>query len=187
MGMMGYWLIPVIFGIFILGTLGLSQDAFAATDIFLKIVDIEGESVDAVHATEIDVLAWSWGMSSTSTNAAGGGGGVGKPTIQDLSITKFVDSATPKLMESTLLGTSHNDVKLTLRSEGRVPLEFLTIEMTGVFVTSVIVGGSTADDKLTETITLDFATVKVIYTPSLADGSPGSPVEISFEIADVSK
>ena len=48
-----------------------------AVDMFIKIGDIDGESVDAKHAKEIDVLAWSWGMSpSGTTHTAGGGGAV---------------------------------------------------------------------------------------------------------------
>jgi len=191
MGMKGYWLIPVIFGIFILGTLGLSQDAFAVTGIFLNIEDIEGESKDKEHVNEIDVSAWSWGMSSAQSTAVtvgadkfvGGAGGGGTPTVQDLSITKFVDSATPKLMESILTGELIANAKLTLRSAGGSPLEFLTIEMIDVTVTSLFVGGTDAGDKPTETITLNFKKVTVTYTPQLADGSAGTPIIIGFDIA----
>ena len=34
-----------------------------AVDIFLKLTDIKGESMDSKHPDEIQVLAWSWGMS----------------------------------------------------------------------------------------------------------------------------
>jgi hypothetical protein len=40
-----------------------ATSAVAASDIFLKIGDIKGESTDAKHANEIEVLAWSWGVS----------------------------------------------------------------------------------------------------------------------------
>ena len=32
-------------------------------EMFLKLAGIEGESSDAKHKGEIDVLAWSWGLS----------------------------------------------------------------------------------------------------------------------------
>ena len=38
-----------------------------AVDMFLKIGDILGESVDKTHKDEIDVLAWSWGASNTGS------------------------------------------------------------------------------------------------------------------------
>ena len=34
-----------------------------AADIFAKIGDIKGESTDAKHKDEVEVLAWSWGVS----------------------------------------------------------------------------------------------------------------------------
>jgi len=52
-----------------------------AVDMFLKIDDIEGESVDDVHAGEIDILSWSWGMSQSGTTHTGPGGGAGKVNL----------------------------------------------------------------------------------------------------------
>ena len=39
-----------------------------ASDIFAKIGDIKGESLDDKHKDEIEVLSWSWGV----TNAGEG-------------------------------------------------------------------------------------------------------------------
>ena len=33
-----------------------------ASDIFAKIGDIKGESLDDKHKDEIEVLSWSWGV-----------------------------------------------------------------------------------------------------------------------------
>jgi len=46
-----------------------------ASDIFAKIGDIKGESLDSKHKDEIDVQSFSWGVSQTGTLAHGGGGG----------------------------------------------------------------------------------------------------------------
>ena len=48
-----------------------------AVDFFLKIDGIPGESTDAKHKDEIDVLSWSWGANQTGTMSYGGGGGAG--------------------------------------------------------------------------------------------------------------
>ena len=37
-----------------------------AVDTFAKIGDIKGESQDAKHKDEIEVLSWSWGVSNTA-------------------------------------------------------------------------------------------------------------------------
>ena len=46
-----------------------------ATDIFAKIGDIKGESLDAKHKDEVEVLSWSWGVSQSGTLSPGGGAG----------------------------------------------------------------------------------------------------------------
>ena len=68
-----------------------------AFDCFLKLGDIKGEARDHVHQDSIDVLAWSWGMAQSGTMSLGGGGGSGKVAIQDLSITKYVDTSSTNL------------------------------------------------------------------------------------------
>ena len=51
-----------------------------ASDIFAKIGTIKGESTDAKHQGEIDVLSWAWGVTQSGSMAYGGGGGAGKAT-----------------------------------------------------------------------------------------------------------
>ena len=46
-----------------------------ASDIFAKIGDIKGESRDAKHKDEIEVLSWSWGVTQTGSVTRGAGGG----------------------------------------------------------------------------------------------------------------
>ena len=38
-----------------------------AVDIFAKIGDIKGESLDNKHKDEVEVLSWSWGVSQSGT------------------------------------------------------------------------------------------------------------------------
>ena len=57
-----------------------------ASDIFAKIGDIKGESLDSKHKDEVEVLSWSWGVSQSGSMAHGGGGGEGKATFQRLQL-----------------------------------------------------------------------------------------------------
>jgi type VI secretion system secreted protein Hcp len=88
-------------------------------EMFLKLSGIEGESYDAKHKGEIDVLAWSWGMSNSGTTHTGGGGGAGKVNFQDLSFTKWVDLATTPLMLATAKGKHITKATLVVRKAGR--------------------------------------------------------------------
>lgn len=56
-----------------------------AQDIFLKINGIDGESQDASHKKEIEVLNWGWRITQGSNMHAGWGGGAGKASVDDLA------------------------------------------------------------------------------------------------------
>jgi type VI secretion system secreted protein Hcp len=154
-----------------------------AVDMFIKIGDIKGESVDHAHKEEIDVLAWSWGMSQQGTMHQGGGGGAGKVNVQDLSFTKHVDKASPNLYKFCCSGKHYPEATLTMRKAGDKPLEYLVMKLTDVLISSVSTGGSGGEDRLTENVTLNFAKVKVSYQPQKKDGSKdGGPVDMGWDI-----
>ena len=149
---------------------------------------IVGESKDAdaaLGAKAIDVLAWSWGMSNSGTAHTGGGAGAGKVNVQDLSITKYVDKASPNLMLACCNGQHMNkEVKLIVRKAGKTPLQYIVIKMMEVMVTSVTTGGSGGEDRLTENVTLNFAKVEFDYQPQKSDGSKdGGVLDCKWDIA----
>ncbi len=151
--------------------------------MFIKIGDIVGESKDAKHAASIDVLAWSWGMSQSGTMHVGGGGGSGKVNVQDLSVTKWVDKASPVLASMCCDGSQMPEAKLTVRKAGKNPLEYMIVTMKDVIVTSVSTGGSGGEDRLTENVTLNFAKVKFEYTAQKQDGSAdGGAIPMMWDI-----
>lgn len=156
-----------------------------AVDMFLKIGDIKGESSDAGHKEEIDVLSWSWGMSQSGSTHVGGGGGSGKVNVQDLSFTKYIDKSSPNLFMGCCNGKHYPEAVLTIRKAGEKPLEYLVIKLNDVLVTGVSTGGSGGEDRLTENVTLNFAKVKVVYQQQKKDGSKeGGPVEMGWNISE---
>lgn len=154
-----------------------------AVDMFIKIGAIKGESRDDKHKEEIDVLAWSWGMSNSGTTHMGSGGGAGKVNVQDLSFTKYIDKASPDLMLSCCNGKHFDKAVLVVRKAGEKPVEYLTITMEEVLISSVSTGGSGGEDRLTENVTLNFAKVKVKYVEQTEKGAEGAKPEMGWDIA----
>ena len=113
----------------------------------------------------------------------GGGGGAGKVNVQDLSFTKYVDSSTPKLMLACCQGTHYDDATLVVRKAGGKPVEYIKVKMTEVLITSLSTGGSGGEDRLTENVTLNFAKVTVDYVPQKDDGTAGTAIPMSWDIA----
>lgn len=154
-----------------------------AVDMFLKIEGCDGESADDKHTNEIDVLSFSWGMSQSGSMHTAGGGGTGKVAVQDMSITKYLDKASTVLMQKCATGKHFPKATLTCRKAGDTPVEYLVVTMEEVLVTSVALGGSQHDDDMqTEMVSLNFAKVKVKYTPQKSDGSAGAESELGFNI-----
>jgi type VI secretion system secreted protein Hcp len=157
-----------------------------ALDMFINMGDtIKGESADSVQGPkgDIDILAWSWGMSQSGTTHMGTGGGAGKASFQDLSFTKYIDTASNALMIALAKGTHIKEVVLLARKAGDGQQRYIQITMKEVMVTSVSTGGSGGEDRMTENVTLNFANVKFSYVPQKADGSAGADKDFAWDIA----
>ena len=154
-----------------------------ATDIFAKIGDIKGESLDSKHKDEVEVLSWSWGVSqSGSIRTGGGGGGEGKATFNDFNFTHHVDKASPLLLKACATGEHIKDGTITVRKAGKGQQEFLIIKMNDVIVTSVAVSGSGDTAATVESIALRFGKVDLEYKPQKADGSLDAGVHFKYDI-----
>ena len=153
-----------------------------AQDIFLKITGIDGESPDAAHKNEIEVLSWNWGMTQESNMHAGSGGGAGKATVSDLTFDHFVDRASPNLIKYCLTGKHVAEAKLTVRKAGGNPLEYLKITMTDVIISGVHPSGNASEERIRETVNLAFSKVTHEYVVQNQQGGSGGTVTASFDI-----
>ena len=154
-----------------------------AIDMFMKIDGVTGEAKDSKHSGEIDVLSWNWGLSQSGSRHVGGGGGSGKVSVSDLSFVKYVDKSSTDIALFCCNGKHVASAQLTIRKAGENPVEYLVIKMTDCLVTNVGGGGSNGEDRLVETISLNFAKVEVDYTPQKEDGSGDAKTTMGWDIA----
>ena len=78
-----------------------------ALNMYLKIGDIEGESTDQAHEGWIDVLSVSQSVTQPSSALASSGRRTSQRVImQDFSVVKTIDKATPKLYLACCSGAS---------------------------------------------------------------------------------
>ena len=151
-----------------------------ASDIFAKIGDIKGESADAKHKDEIEVLSFSWGVTNGATIGPGGGAGAGRATFQDLSIIHNIDKASPLLLKACATGEHLKEATVTHRKAGKGQQEYLIVKMKDVVITGVVHGGS--GEGSSETVSLVFAKVDLEYKPQKPDGSLDAGVHFKFDI-----
>jgi type VI secretion system secreted protein Hcp len=152
-----------------------------ATDIFAKIGDIKGESLDAKHKDEIEVLSFSWGVANPGSTGSGPGTGTGKATFQDLSIVHGIDKATPELLKACATGLHIKDATITHRKAGKGQQEYLIIKLNDVTITAVSHAGS-EDQPYAESVSLKFAKVDLEYKPQRPDGSLDPGLHFKFDL-----
>ncbi len=157
-----------------------------ATDMFLKLGDIKGESKDQQHRDEIEIQSIQWGMNQSGSMHTGSGGGSGKVSINNLSFSKSMDKSSPNLMAACSSGKHFPEARLTVRKAGGTsPVEYLVITLKEVMVASYGTHGNQGEDILHEDIALNFAKVEVSYQPQKADGGKdGGVIKYGWNIRE---
>jgi len=158
--------------------LTVAPGAIAASDYFLKLDGVPGESTDEGHRGEIEILSWSWGMDQTGTGAAAARGG--RTCLTDLALAKGLDKATPAMLASAASGmVIPTAILVGLRPGGERRQEYLRIELRDVIVTSYQTGGSGGSVPV-DSFSLNFSRISVEYTEQKPDGSPGGKVQTTI-------
>lgn len=150
----------------LLGLLGFKALPAQAVDMYLCIDGVQGEVKETdskQHAGCIDVLAWSWGMSNSGTAA-----GAGKANFQDISVTKYLDRASPTLGLRVADGSPIGAVELFVEEscgDGCTAAHIYSLDIpSGSVVTSQSQGGSGGESRLTENISINMPAVQWCYS-----------------------
>jgi type VI secretion system secreted protein Hcp len=156
-------------------------------DMFLKLgPEIKGEATDQIYSGGdgwIDVFSWNWGMTQTGTTHIGLGSGGGKGDVQNITLTKRVDSSTHDLIKHVCNGKHIPDANIIVRrAGGDAQVEYYRIDMTDVLITSYQTNGVGGDEQMMETVTLNFGKFEVTYTSQNADGTAGPEFQAGWDI-----
>jgi len=150
---------------------------------FIKVDGINGESQDDAHKDWIDVLSWSWGASQSASTHQGGGGTSSQAHVQDFTALKYVDQASPGLMHTCLSGKHIKQVELQLvKSGGDDPLTYTTVILKDVIISSYNTGGAADEDRLTESVTFNFAEIEFEYVTQDAKGGAGKKPKAKWDV-----
>jgi type VI secretion system secreted protein Hcp len=150
-----------------------------ASNMYLKFEDpvVEGSSTAEGHAKDIEVLSWSHGFvqPTSPTRSSAGAGTVEQATHQNLSFTKYLDTATDSLLKYCWSGKQFKTATLScFRSDGakdNKPVEYLKIIMEHVVIANYSVSGGPGDVPV-ENVSLDYGIVQYNYIEQKhADGA----------------
>jgi type VI secretion system secreted protein Hcp len=154
----------------------------AAVDYFLKIEGIEGETEDAKHGKEIEVLSWSFSEAQMGTHSGGAGGGAGKVSMNDFNFSMRVNKSSPKLFLACANGEHIKSAILTCRKAGKEQQEFLKWTFSDLLVSSYQTGGSAGEVVPIDTIALNFTKIEVAYKVQKADGTLGEEFKSGYDL-----
>jgi len=139
--------------------------ARAATNAFLKLGDIPGDSHDPDHMGWIEISSWQFDelAQSSTTGGAASGAGAGKVRVSDFQITKSQDAATAKLALAAGSGRHFPQATIEMRKAGGDPKQpYLVIKLSNVYVSNYHM--SSGGDRPTESLTLNFTKVEFVYS-----------------------
>ena len=154
-----------------------------AVDMFLKIDGIQGESTDASHKDEIDILSYTWSESRAAVSGGAGGAATGRVTMQDFHFSMHVNKASPRLFLSCANGARIKNAILTVRRSGGNPVEFLKWTLTDVTVGSYhTAAGGPSGELPTDQVSLRFTRIETEYTLVKPDGSPDVAIREGWDL-----
>jgi type VI secretion system secreted protein Hcp len=152
-----------------------------ASDYFMKIDGIPGDTTDKSHPNEIQVASWSWGETNSTTVVPAF---TGRPDIQNFHFTTGMSKASPLLFISCATGTHAATAVLTGRKVGTsTPIEYLKITLTDVLISAYQTGASASDDVPLDQVSLNFGKIQISYTPVNPDGTTGTAITRGWDLA----
>lgn len=172
----------------LVGALATAAAATIATpnpvlaDSFLFLRGIKGESTDAKHKDEINVLSFTQSWTNTTT-IGGAGTGAGKVQCGAITVLKNIDTSSPDLLLHVATGRIIPEGRLTFRKEGESPLEYYTIRMTDVIVNEVTQSDSPDPATIMEKVVLNARVYRIEYTAQSPSGGPGATPRFGFDCA----
>lgn len=165
-----------------LGLLLHAPAAFAASDFYLEVEGIPGESTDARLPGAIVLQSFNIGA-TTAPSSAAGGGGAGKVIFQDIHFTKFLDKASPLLYLNCASGKVIKRAILHCRKAGGGQDDYYTITLHEVFISGIQTGGGGAGgSQPTESFSLAYSKIEFSYAPQKADGSLDTPIKTGWDV-----
>jgi type VI secretion system secreted protein Hcp len=135
--------------------------ASGSQQFFLALDGIQGPSTAPGFKKQIPVLSYSWGVSNTSTGG-GAGGGAGKAVEAPFAFTMLTNIASPPLAAACFTGKHITSAVLHgVRASGKTRVEYLTITLTDVLVSSLHQSENNGHQPV-DTVHLLYASIKYI-------------------------
>jgi len=177
-------------GLLLAGALAAGAAApAAADDVFLRLDGVQGESLDARHKGEIDILSYTQSFTGAfARSAAGAGAGAGKTICGPVTVMKFVDVSSPNLILDVANGRHIPRAVITFRRPGGpTQPEYYKVTLEDVIITEIeqteskINAQNPAAARAMEKVSLIGRRFSFEYVLQMPDGRPGATPKAGWD------
>lgn len=171
-------ILAAILGIVAVG----SANSFAVTDTYMQYGTIKGDSTSLDHPDWIVLDSFQLGVSVPTTSPTTGAG-AGAPKFSEIVVTKMMDKSSPQLIQQLLQGTPQS-VTIDLAepsSTSKIPFTYAQYKLTDAVLTGYSV--SSGGDMPSESLSIAFQKISYTYTPKNPDGTIGTPITVTWDLA----
>lgn len=153
-----------------------------ATDFFLKIEGIDGESTQQGHEGQIDIHSMSFGVTQPlQIGRTGEGLAAGKASFGEIHFTKYTDKASPKLYQAAGAGTHIPKVTFFGQKAGDKPMLYFVVTLTDVLVSSFQNSGA-GGSEMTEQLSFGYSKIEFQYIEQGKTGAAGAKNLAAFDV-----
>jgi type VI secretion system secreted protein Hcp len=151
--------------------------------IYLKYDGIDGEATHQDHQKWIDISSMQFGIGRAISTPAGSTANreASEPSVSEVTLSKQMDGASPKLFTESATGNVGKTVKIDLVSTGSPGNTYVTYTLTNALISAYSV--STGGDRPSESISISFTKIEYKFIPYDANNKAGTPVTVSYDLA----
>lgn len=145
---------------------------------------ITGESSLTNYTGKMELLSFSHGVAMQITGDISNTERTsGKPNHQDMTVTKYLDAASPVLSQNCCQGTGFPQVDIIIgRNDSGKVIELMRYTMKNVLISSISVGGG-GGDKPVETVTLNYNDIAWKFTSQKSSVGQNGVVNGTWNLA----
>jgi type VI secretion system secreted protein Hcp len=150
--------------------------------IYVKYEGIDGEATHDTHKKWLDVSSLQWGMGRAISTKSGATTNreASEPSVSEVTISKLMDSSSPKLFVESCTGAAGKKVEIHLVTTGSPGNTYAAYTLTNALVSSYSM--STGGDRPSESVSISFTKVEYKFTPYDDKNKAGTPIAVSYDL-----
>jgi type VI secretion system secreted protein Hcp len=150
--------------------------------IFMHFDGIEGNVTAKGYEKWIEVNSFQFGAGRGISTPTGGAENreASAASVSEVTVTKSMDKASPKLFEAGLVGDKGKTVKVVMTRTGKELKELCSYKFESTLVSGYSV--SSGGDSPSESVSLNFVKFEYSYTGSDVTGDDAAKMKVGFDI-----